>query len=109
MLVNKPVNSISSVEFVSYTGKYPNLCNGILTLKIDGVKYTFGENYKRPKPNFEGFWHSGGYVERNYSGVVHNEWKIDVEGIPEQFRKYATEIDEVFNKNVAWGCCGGCI
>lgn len=24
------------VEFVSYTGEYPNLCSGILTVKIDG-------------------------------------------------------------------------
>lgn len=27
------------VEFVSYTGKWPNLCSGILTLNIDGVEH----------------------------------------------------------------------
>ena len=26
------------VKFISYTGKYPNLCSGIITLEIDGEK-----------------------------------------------------------------------
>ena len=29
------------VKFVSYTGEYPILCSGKLTLEIDGVIYTF--------------------------------------------------------------------
>ena len=45
----------------------------------------------------------------NYEGTYQGEWQIDVERIPEQFRKYTTEIDEVFNANVEYGCCGGCI
>ena len=51
MLVNKKNSNTSRVKFISYTGEYPNLCSGVLTL----------------------------------------------------------EIDEVFNENVEWGCCGGCI
>jgi len=39
----------------------------------------------------------------------HYEWQIDINNIPEQYRKYAAEIDEVFNSNVPWGCCGGCL
>ena len=31
-----------NIEFVSYTGEYPNLCNGILTLKIDNKIVKFG-------------------------------------------------------------------
>lgn len=31
------------VEFVSYTGKYPNLCNGTLTLRIDGKEVRFND------------------------------------------------------------------
>lgn len=28
------------VEFVSYDGRFPNLCSGTLVLKIDGVERT---------------------------------------------------------------------
>ena len=30
------------VEFVSYTGEFPNLCRGVLTLRIDGEEVRFG-------------------------------------------------------------------
>ena len=33
------------VEFVSYTGTYPNLCSGVLTLRIDGEEVRFGHDY----------------------------------------------------------------
>lgn len=29
------------VEFVSYDGKYPCLCFGTLTIKVDGITYLF--------------------------------------------------------------------
>jgi hypothetical protein len=31
-----------NIEFVSYNGKYPNLCSGKLTVKIDGKEVSFG-------------------------------------------------------------------
>lgn len=111
MLINKNDNTDSHVKFVSYTGKYPNLCSGILTLEIDGVEYTFGNSWSG-KTDFDTFWCTGGYVraDRDWNfDVGHGEWKIDVGYIPEQFRKYVAEIDEVFNDNVQYGCCGGCI
>ena len=111
MLINNNTES-QHVKFVSYTGKYPNLCSGTLTLEIDGVKHTFGGSYKEPKAEFESFWCSGGSVwfDSNWDEHVKcGEWKIDVNDLPEQFRKYAQEIDSVFNENVEWGCCGGCI
>ena len=107
MLINKDNNTNSHVKFVSYTGRYPNLCSGILTLEIDGLEYTFGSSYKA-KTNFNEFWCSGGGLTRDYD-AYNGEWEIDVNDLPEQFRKYAEEIDDVFNSNVAWGCCGGCI
>ena len=112
MLINKNDNMNSHVKFISYTGEYPNLCNGILTLEIDGAIYTFGLSWKESKPDFKRFWCSGGNViaDKHWNfDVKQNEWVIDVNELPEQFRKYATEIDEVFNENIDWGCCGGCI
>ena len=110
MLINNTEQK--HVEFVSYTGRYPNLCSGILTLEIDGVEYTFGSSWRKPKPDFNRFWSSGGCVraDENWNfDVYEGEWEIDVKDIPEQFHKYAIEIDEVFNDNVKYGCCGGCI
>ena len=109
MLINWNNNNVTNhVKFVSYTGEYPNLCTGTLTLEIDGDIVTFGDNYKN-KPDYYSFWSSGGGLNPNYEGAWQDEWTIDVNDIPEQFRKYATEIDEVFNSNVPFGCCGGCI
>lgn len=103
MLINLPKET-KHVEFISYTGEYPCLCSGILTLKIDGKKVRFG--YGTPNTPF---WISGGGLSPNYVGAYQGEWKINVDRIPEEYHKYASEIDEVFNDNVPWGCCGGCI
>ena len=61
MLVNNNMES-QHVKFISYTGEYPNLCSGTLTLEIDGIEYTFGGGYKEPKTDFRRFWSSGGSV-----------------------------------------------
>ena len=110
MLINHNNNKTSHVRLVSYTGRYPNLCSGILTLEIDGEIVNFGYGrWREDCPKYKPFWSSGGHLMPNYEGAAQGEWKIDVNRLPEQFRKYATEIDEVFNNNVPWGCCGGCI
>ena len=108
MLVNKNNAVNSNVEFVSYSGKYPCLCMGVLTLKIDGEEVKFGNKYSHKNVDYPTFWHSGGGIDNNYCAYS-GEWEIDVEELPEQYRKYATEIDDVFNENVEYGCCGGCI
>lgn len=128
MLKNKKNSNTSRVKFISYTGEYPNLCSGVLTLEIDGVQYKFGHNYMEhhydkngngyyadedpEHPNFNSFWTSGGSVSHdghwNWE-VDTDEWEIDVNELPEQFWDVAEEIDEVFNENVPFGCCGGCI
>lgn len=110
------------VRFISYTGKYPNLCCGVLTLEIDGNEYKFGHNYSyyrggkftdedSDNPNFESFWTSGGCIAGSIEDLhlEKGEWQIDADDLPEQFRDIANEIDEVFNANVPWGCCGGCV
>lgn len=120
MLMNRTFVPGEHIEFVNYSGRFPNLCSGVLTLRIDGIEYKFGHeacsyNFKTKKydgedpekPNFPKFWRSGGYLDKDYC-AHEGEWEIDVAEIPEQFRKYAEEIDTVFNDNVSWGCCGGC-
>ena len=109
MVVNRTDDNKKHVEFVEYTGEYPNLCRGTLTLKIDGDIVVFGNN----KHDYPIFWESGGdaYFTDNYSEshVTLEEWLIDYQEIPEKYRKYADEIDQVFNENVEFGCCGGCL
>ncbi len=118
MLINNNFNNNGHVEFVSYTGKYPNLCSGVLTLRIDGEEVRFGHNYLiidswKTDGNYDSFWRSGGECgfRNNYSEsyIDKGEWYIDVDAIPDIYMKYAREIDDVFNENVPWGCCGGCL
>lgn len=106
MLVGNYYNE-GHVKFVSYNGKYPCLCGGMLVLEIDGIKHSFGNKAKHPR-----FWSSGGSCEfiGNWEpNVTDGEWIINIDEIPEQFRQYASEIDMVFNDNITYGCCGGCI
>lgn len=107
MVVNRPENT--GVKFISYTGRFPNLCSGILTLEIDGKIVTFGDSFDKSKPNYRKFWHSGGWLNCSEDEAYCGEWKIDYSLLPECFRKYAAEIDKVFYVNVPCGCCGGCL
>ena len=100
MVINSSKDDV--VEFVSYTGKYPNLCSGVLTLKINGKTYTFGYEQKYDK-----FWESGGGLDRDYDPIL-GEWIVDCDYLPKELVKYAGLIDEVINENIPFGCCGGC-
>lgn len=109
MLVNKKQKQCSSnVEFVSYSGEYPRLCMGMLTLKIGGKEVKFGNKYSYKDVDYPPFWESGGRIDSDYN-VYSGEWEINVEALPKRYRKYAAEIDDIFNKNVSHGCCGGCV
>ncbi len=83
MLING--NAQGEVKFISYTGKSPNLCRGILTLSIHEKEYAFGPHFKKGinEPLYPQFWRSGGSC-----GFTDNE---------------------IFNENVPFGCCGGCL
>ena len=42
------------IEFVSYEGKFPNLCEGLLVVRIDGRLYAFSPYSDRSM--YRGFW-----------------------------------------------------
>mgnify|MGYP001027278592 FL=1 len=88
------------VEFVSYDGKYPNLCSGQLVLKINGQV--------RELPRYclksgGGVWFDNDW--RN-AHVETGRWSID---LPEDLEPLRTKIEECINENIPYGCCGRCI
>ena len=115
-----------NIKFISYSGKYPNLCSGVLTVEIDGKEYKFGhesgdydfEKRRYKNNNFEQFWSSGGRIEKD------KDWNMWAEDDPWELNGYWNKADnkhpqwvidilpkllEIFNENVPYGCCGGCI
>lgn len=113
---------MSKVEFVEYTGRYPNRCSGRLFVKVDGKMISFG-NYclgKRGKtkdtgvPNYIAFWTPGGSVsfDEDWDEEIDEApWKLsfNAKDYPEDIQRLFPELLRVFNENVPWGCCGGCI
>ena len=106
------------VEFVSYTGEYPHLCGGVLTLRIDGEEVRFGHDYGvckswRTDGNYDAFWVTGGecgfYNDWSDEYVNYGEWIVNEDELPVKYKKYINKIEEVFNANVPYGCCGGCL
>lgn len=98
------------IEFVSYNGHYPNLCSGTLVLKLNGVETTFSSY---GDADFKEFWCSGGCCgftnDYNDSYIKKGKWKIDFNNIEEKLKPYADDLIKVFNENVPYGCCGGCL
>lgn len=88
------------IEFISYDGKYPNLCSGQLVLKINGQV--------RELPRY--CLHSGGRVwfgtDWGDAYVETGKWSID---LPEDLESLRKEIEKCINENIPHGCCGGCI
>jgi len=98
MLINYTNNNKSEVKFISYSGSYPCLCHGDLTLEINQKEYVL-EGWK--------VLMSGGGLDEEYDPYT-GEWEIDYQGLPDEIKQYAYEIDACVNENVPYGCCGGC-
>ena len=94
---NEPL--MKQIEFISYDGAYPNLCSGLLVLKINGKVKEF--------PRY--CLHSGGSVwfDDNWDEHVESgSWSID---LPKDLEALRQEIEKCINENIPHGCCGGCI
>lgn len=116
---------MSKIEFVEYTGRYPNRCSGRLFVKIDGKMISFGDYCLGEKgktkdkrvPNYPAFWTTGGgiYYENDWDDdeIEEAPWELDVEYVigkyPDDIVRLLPELLRIFNENVPWGCCGGCI
>ena len=86
------------IKFISYDGRYPNLCSGRLTIEINGKMYSDGFELR-----------SGGGVtfDEDWSEIVTDgEWSVSV---PPELEKYKEQITDIVNENVPQGCCGGCV
>lgn len=119
---SKGESLMAKVEFVEYTGRYPNLCSGRLFVLIDKRMTSFG-NYclgERGRtsdegvPNYPEFWQSGGWVKFYddwEEDVGEGPWEIrgNIKDYPEDIQRLLPELIRIFNENVPWGCCGGCV
>ncbi len=115
----------SNIEFISYTGTYPGLCYGVLTVNVNGKKYEFGGFKHIPLMNkgddyypemLPTFWYPGGdcVLDENLDEhVSKGPWKISTfvnkHDYPKEIWECLNDILEVFNKKVPHGCCGGCL
>ena len=87
------------VEFVSYNGKFPNLCSGTLIIKVNGEEFIL-----------EACLQSGGkcgFDEERNRYIETGDWRLCY--LPDSLEQYRDEIFKVVNENVPRGCCGGCI
>lgn len=88
------------IEFISYSGKYPHLCCGCLRLMINNEEVIF-----------DNILASGGYcgIDGDYEEYVEqDEWYVN-DGNLGEYEKYRSEILDIINENVEFGCCGGCL
>lgn len=91
------------IEFINYNGKYPNLCFGVLEIKVNGKLYELMNVLS-----------SGGKCYFNDDGVevlTKGDWKISDYKFDTYYPElipFKREIEKVVNCNVEKGCCGGC-
>ena len=92
------------VEFISYNGKYPNLSGGLIIIKVNGKKHELRFCLS-----------SGGncYIDNNNKEIVtQGDWRINkrmLEFYYPELMPFKKEIEDVINKNIEKGCCGGCL
>ena len=93
---------MKNVEFISYSGRWPELCSGTLCMKVAGKVYTFGYG--------ERWWECGGscWYANGETGNDTGPWRLNKNYLPEELYPYADEMLAKFNANVSFGCCFGC-
>lgn len=95
-----------SIKFVEYKFER-ELCNGILTLEIDGKTCIFGDGQQ-----YEKFWIGGRgcfYLDENKEVHRSKTWEFDLSKLPEEFQEISVKLTQIFNKNISTRLCKGCI
>lgn len=93
----KDIDKFANIEFVDICEAPWALCSSSVILRINGQEI-----------EFEHILSTGGYVSWGEEDIIESgPWGVG--GLPEYLNKYKEEITEIINKNVPWGCCGGCI
>lgn len=103
---------VRQVEFINYTGEYPCLCSGEVTLKIDGEVVEFCE-YKfksretgKPYLSLSSGSSCGFNNDYTESYINNGDWEIELDPRYEDIKDIVLDL---INKNVPYGCCGGCL
>lgn len=86
-----------AIKFISYDGKFPNLCSGTLVLEVDGVERSA-----------QYVLLSTGCINWREDTVIKDDWALSAHA-PQWMRNREKEVLAVVNANVPKGCCGGCI
>lgn len=97
--MKKPSNidKYAHIEFVKIYEKEWALCGSTVVLKINDQEIEFHR-----------ILGSGGSVSWGDEDEINiGPWCVG--NLPEYLEKYEEEITKIINKNVDWGCCGGCI
>jgi len=92
---------MGDVKFVSYDGKYPNLCSGTLVIRLGSREWKIHR-----LTSGGGVW----FDKQGNEQVDEGDWSIEDQNFPEGFPESLKEkVLKVVNESVDHGCCGGCI
>ena len=86
---------------IIYTGQWPCLCHGVLIVTVNGVEYEFPDGAMRPGGSV---FFDDDYCEH----VTVAPWRVYAwpDNFPENMKR---RVVCAINRNVPWGCCGGCV
>lgn len=89
------------MKFISYDGKWPNLCSGELIVEKNGKQYSIRRALiSGGRCGFGPDWEEE---------VEEGPWIVNASKLPDELKGDVAELEELVNANVPRGCCGGCL
>ena len=106
---------MTNIQFVKYE-EGSMYCDGILTVTINGLHWTFGS---KNSCDFPKFWTTGGSYDTDTGEIISLPWELNkynidavykaLEGIVDDPYKTISDCLNLMNENVNYGCCGECL